>query len=202
MNEEMVLGVPRQLLDDLGIGQGFHFNINIWLNSLLDPQNSYFRPRTEAEQDRSFKQIIPYVLIKKGNTFLHYVRGRASGEKRLVRKGSIGVGGHINPIDDSLFNRGTQFYEAALQRELSEELKMDGVFQTQILALVNDDSSSVGQVHLGIVHLCELDNLQVTKREGCITHLRFLTLEQIGRRRQQLESWSQFCFDYLLESGL
>ncbi len=199
MAEEMVLGVPRRLLDELRIGQGLQFGVDAWMEALLDPGNSCFRPRSQAERDTGFKQLIPYVLIQKGNAWLHYVRGKASGEKRLVGKGSIGIGGHINPTDESLFHRGPEFYEAALQREISEELSLNGVFPTQVLALLNDDSTPVGQFHLGIVHLCRLDNLAVTKREGCITDLRFLTLKQLARRRQRLETWSRLCYDYLVQ---
>jgi predicted NUDIX family phosphoesterase len=199
MTEEMVLGVPRQLLEELKIGQGLQFGVEARMEALLDARNSRFRPRSQAEQDSGFKQLIPYVLIQKGNKWLHYVRGKASGEKRLVSKGSIGIGGHINPGDNSLFHRGPEFYEAALQREISEELSLNGAFPTQVLALLNDDSTPVGQVHLGIVHLCRMDNLDVTKRESSITELRFLTLKQLARRRRRLETWSQLCLDYLLK---
>ena len=199
MKDEMVLGVPSRLLHTLEIGQGFHPQVETRLEALLDPRNSRFRPRAQAELDPEFKQLIPYVLIRKGDRWLHYVRGKASGEKRLVHMGSIGIGGHINPEDESLFHRGREFYEAALQRELSEELSLDGIFPTQPLGLLNDDSTPVGRVHLGIVHLCRLDNREVTKREGCITDLRFLTLKQLLRRRPQLETWSQLCLDYLLK---
>ena len=200
MPEEMVLGVSRHLLEKLGIGQGLHFNIEDYLRQLLDPSNSIFRPRAQVENDPDFKQLIPYVLIKRGNAWLHYVRGQDSGEKRLVSRGSIGIGGHINPVDGNLFEVGPAIYDAALQRELSEEIKMDGVFKTKAVALINDDSTSVGKMHLGIVHLCLLDNLNVTKRENCITNLQFLTAEQILACRNDLESWSQLCFDHLINN--
>ena len=199
MKDEMVLGVPSRLLEALEIGQGFQPEVEARLEALLDPRNSRFRPRSRAEQDPEFKQLIPYVLIQKGDRWLHYVRGKSSGEKRLVHMGSIGIGGHINPEDESLFQRGREFYEAALQRELSEELSLDGMFPTRPLGLLNDDSTPVGRVHLGIVHLCRLDNREVTRREGCITDLRFLTLKQLLRRRPKLETWSQLCLDYLLK---
>lgn len=199
MKDEMVLGVPSRLLEALEIGQGFQPEVEARLEVLLDPRNSRFRPRSRVEQDPEFKQLIPYVLIQKGDRWLHYVRGKTSGEKRLVHMGSIGIGGHINPEDESLFQRGREFYEAALQRELSEELSLDGMFPTRPLGLLNDDSTPVGRVHLGIVHLCRLDNREVTRREGCITDLRFLTLKQLLRRRPKLETWSQLCLDYLLK---
>ena len=199
MKEEMVLGVSSQVLDTLKIGQGCQPEVEAQLEILLNPSNSCFRARSQAERDPEFKQLIPYVLIQKGNRWLHYVRGKSSGEKRLVHMGSIGIGGHINPEDESLFHRGREFYQAALQRELSEELSLENIPPTQPLGLLNDDSTPVGRFHLGIVHCCRLDHREVTKGEGCITDLRFLTLKQLVRRRQHLETWSQLCLDYLLQ---
>jgi len=204
MAEEWVLAFPRELLDEMGAFQGIQLNPDRYLEQIFETRNTRFVPRSQAEKDPGFKQIIPYVLIHRGDSLLHYVRGKGSGEKRLVAKGSIGIGGHINPDDESLFDVGREFYETAVQRELHEELKMEGMFNTKIVALLNDDSTPVGQVHFGVVHLCGLGEANVAKGEACITDLCFLTLPELKSRREQLESWSQFCLDYfprLLEAA-
>ena len=197
MAEELVLAFPRRILDEIGDFQGIEFNVACYIPAILDKATCRFLPRVTAEGDPTFKQIISYVLIRKGNTWLHYVRGKTSGEKRLVAKSSIGIGGHINPHDQSLFDTGLDFYETAVQRELREELRMDGVFKTRIVALLNDDSSEVGKVHLGIVHSCTLTDEIVSKGEASLTGLAFLTLEELLERREQMETWSQFCLDHL-----
>jgi predicted NUDIX family phosphoesterase len=74
---------------------------------------------------------------------------------------------------------------------------MDGHFRTKIIALLNDDSTPVGRVHLGVVHLCELTDENVSKGEACITDLRFLTLSELQERRPQMETWSQICLDFV-----
>ncbi len=199
MAEELVLGFQRTLLDRLGDFQGIQFSVDSYIREILERGNTRFLPRSRAEEDSNFKQIIPYVLIRKGDRWLHYVRGKGSGEKRLVAKGSMGVGGHINPDDQSLFDIGRDFYETAVQRELHEELKMDGQFQTRIVALLNDDSTPVGQVHFGIVHYCELTDQNVAKGEASLTELSFLTSDDLRGRRDRLETWSQFCLDHLSE---
>jgi predicted NUDIX family phosphoesterase len=199
MKDELVLGFPRKLLDDLGTFQGIRIEKERYLEVILDSRNTRFMPRSQAEEDLSFKQIIPYVLIRRDDRLLHYVRGKGSGEKRLVAKGSIGIGGHINPSDENLFGTGRDFYESAVQRELHEELRMDGHFHTRIVGLLNDDSVPVGRVHFGIVHLCELRDENVSKGEACITDLRFLTIEELTERREQLEDWSQHCLDCVKE---
>ena len=197
MAEELVLVFQRTLLERLGDFQGIQFNVDSYIREILERGNTRFLPRSRAEEDSSFKQIIPYVLIRKGDRWLHYIRGKGSGEKRLVAKGSMGVGGHINPDDQSLFDTGRDFYETAVQRELHEELKMDGQFQTHIVALLNDDSTPVGQVHFGIVHYCELTDQNVAKGEGSLTEFSFLTTDDLISRRERLETWSQFCLDHL-----
>ncbi|HEY3381065.1 MAG TPA: hypothetical protein VGK32_04810 [Vicinamibacterales bacterium] len=202
MRDEMVLCFPRALLDEIGSFHGIRTDVAAYIPRILEAQHTRFVPRSKAEEDPSLKQIIPYVLIKKARTLLHYVRGKGSGEKRLVSMGSIGIGGHINHRDESLFAAGLDFYEEALQRELHEELRMDGHFRTRPLALLNDDTTPVGQVHFGVIHLCELTDENVSKGEACITDLRFLTLPELLERREQMETWSQISLDHVVAANL
>jgi len=197
MPEEMVLCIERSLLDEIGSFQGIQTDVARYVPRILQAENTHFVSRSNAENDPSKKQVIPYVLIQKGNALLHYVRGKQSGEKRLVAKGSIGIGGHINHRDETLFDAGMEFYEEAVQRELHEELRMDGRFESEIVALLNDDSTPVDQVHLGIVHLCKLTSENVAKGEACITDLRFLTLPELIERRDNMETWSRLCLDFI-----
>lgn len=200
MADELVLCIPRSLFDEIGAFQGIQTKVEPYIPRILEKQHTVSVPRSQAENDPSFKQIIPYVLIKKGDRLLHYVRGKGSGEKRLVSMGSMGIGGHINYQDESLFRSGVDSYDEALQRELHEELRMDGRFHTRVIALINDDSTPVGRVHLGVVHLCELGNENVSKGEACITDVKFLTLPELAEKREQMENWSQLCLDFLLSS--
>lgn len=200
MADELVLTFPRPLLDAIGTFQGLRRDIGAYVPRILEAQNTRYVPRSLAEEDPTLKQIIPYVVVRRGDTLLHYVRGRGSGEKRLVAKGSIGIGGHINPRDEHLFSVGLDYYEEAVQRELHEELLIDAALTTRIVALINDDSTAVGQVHFGVVHVCDLEAQHVSKGEPCITDLRFLTLDQLRERRDAMETWSQFCADFILAS--
>src|ERR1039458_6895116 len=100
---ENVLVFPRSLFERLGVFQGFSAEVDRYLPQILDKKNNSFQPRARAETDPAFKQIIPYVVITDGKSILHYVRGKKSGEQRLVAKGSICIGGHINDEDHSLF---------------------------------------------------------------------------------------------------
>src|ERR1043166_9820340 len=94
--DENILVIKRELLDRLGSFHGLNFEPRIYLGAFLSRGNNFFLPRAKAETDPTHKQIIPYALIAHGDTVLHYVRGKKAGEQRLVAKGSIGIGGHMN----------------------------------------------------------------------------------------------------------
>lgn len=197
MTDEMILVVRRSLLEQLGVFQGLNFDVARYLPVLLARENNFFTLRPPAETDPSLKQIIPYVLLVHNGRVLHYVRGKKAGEQRLVAKGSVGIGGHMNDGDEGLFALDAAAYREAVQREVNEEIKIETPFKNRIVALLNDDSNAVGQVHLGVVHVFELETDSVSKREQMITNLAFLTPEELLARRDTLESWSQICVDNL-----
>lgn len=197
MTEEMILVVRRALLEKLGIFQGLEFDVARYLPALLSREHNFFMPRSEAENDPAFKQIIPYVLLTHGGRVLHYVRGKKAGEQRLVAKGSIGIGGHMNDADEGLFALDEAAYLEGVRREVCEELHVETRFENRIAALLNDDSNAVGQVHLGVVHVFRLETAAVRKREAMIVNPGFLSPEELRARRENLETWSQICLDSL-----
>lgn len=195
--DENILVVKRSLFDQLGSFEGLNFEPQKYLDALLSRGNNFFLPRSRAETDPTHKQIIPYVLVACGNKVLHYVRGKKAGEQRLVAKGSIGIGGHMNDTDESLFAWNEAAYRAGVEREVNEELRIESPFEDRIVALLNDDATEVGRVHLGVVHIFKLAAPKVAKREAMITNLAFLTREELLQRRDALETWSQYCLDSL-----
>jgi predicted NUDIX family phosphoesterase len=195
--DENVLVVRRSLFDELGSFQGLNFEPQRYVDALLSRGHNFFLPRSQAENDPTHKQIIPYALIVHGDRVLHYVRGKKAGEQRLVSKGSIGIGGHMNDTDESLFAFDAAAYHAGVAREVNEEITIGSSFEDRIVALLNDDSTEVGSVHLGIVHLFRLAEPKVEKREAMITNLSFLTRDELVSRRDALETWSQLCVDSL-----
>jgi predicted NUDIX family phosphoesterase len=195
--DEKVLVFPRPLFEQLGVFQGFSAEVDRYLPAILNPKNNRFMPRAQAENDPNFKQIIPYVVITDGESVLHYVRGKKAGEQRLVAKGSIGIGGHINDEDHSLFAVGLQAFQDAVKREVCEELSVQGVFDARPVGLINDDSTEVGQVHFGVVHVLRRTPEQVKKKEQVITQMEFVPVADLKSKREQMETWSQLCLDHL-----
>jgi predicted NUDIX family phosphoesterase len=194
---ENILVVKRSLFDELGSFHGLNFEPQKYLAAILSRGNNFYLPRSQAENDPTHKQIIPYALLTFQDKVLFYVRGKKAGEQRLVAKGSIGIGGHMNEADESLFALDEAAYRAGVEREVNEEIRIDAKFDDKIVALINDDTTEVGQVHLGIVHVFKLAEPKVEKREAIITSLAFLGKDELVARRDPLETWSQLCLDSL-----
>lgn len=200
---EEVLVVPRALLDEVGAFEGIRTAaLEAAVAKLLDPANHFFMDRAAAEEDPSHKQLIPYCIFRCGDRILHYTRGKAGGEARLHAKISVGVGGHVNPIDTGNGRTGPDAYHAAVTREIEEELDLPEEHEHRIIALLNDESNPVGQVHLGIVHLIDLKSDAVNSREDALTDLGFTALADLnGPWFDRLETWSQFCIRHLADQG-
>jgi predicted NUDIX family phosphoesterase len=194
---ENVLVIRRSLFDELGAFHGLNFEPEKYLKAFFSPGNIFFLPRDQAENDPTQKQIIPYVILAFEDKILYYVRGKRAGEQRLVAKGSIGIGGHLNDADAGLFSLDEEHYNRVVEREVHEEIDLLSKFRNRIVALLNDDSTEVGRVHLGIVHIFTLEEPKVQKREAMITGLTFRTKEELICQRESLESWSQICLDSL-----
>jgi predicted NUDIX family phosphoesterase len=197
--EEQVLVVERRVFDDLGAFEGVCLDADRYVAGLLAPGVPRFMLRSKAEVDPGFKQIIPYVILTHGDRIVSYVRGKQSGETRLVGRRSIGIGGHINPADDMpLFHTDfREVYRAAVEREVAEEVRVESRHTDRIVALLNDDSTEVGRVHLGVVHYWQLDSPEVRKNEQAISQLAMMTLAELQASRDSLESWSAMCLDHL-----
>lgn len=191
---EQVLVVPTLLFHEIGYFQGFQKNIEPYMKTLLDPMHTSYRPRDLMEQDPSYKQLIPYcIFVHNGNVF-NYRRGSAQGESRLHSKRSIGVGGHICTLDKDGENHA---YLEGMQREIDEEISITGGHQDKCVGMINDDDSEVGKVHLGIVHLFELDQAKVFPKEASMLEAGFSSPEELLSERDQFESWSQICLEAL-----
>ncbi|MBN78326.1 MAG: hypothetical protein CMO36_09015 [Verrucomicrobiaceae bacterium] len=197
--DESVLVIKRELFDEIGTFQGISTEIDKYLPVFLNPSNNFFIHRELAEDDPTHKQIIPYAIFKHGDKFLRYLRGKKSGEQRLASKSSIGIGGHINQDDFNSSSLEKDTYLTGIEREINEELIINCDYNNLPIALINDDSNDVGQVHLGVVHLFDLESDQVEPGEANIENLEFLSSDDLLREKDNLESWSQICVDHLDE---
>ena len=193
-SDELVLVVPDAALAAAGRFLGFRPHDDAFADTLLDPAGFSFRPRSQVETDPSFKQLIPYVVLTHGETVFHYARGAAGTETRLHARRSVGVGGHVGPEDGPA---SADPYRAGLVRELNEELAITTAYRERLLGYVHDDRTPVGAVHVGIVHVRELDAPAVAPREAAIADAGFAPLAELLLRLDEFETWSRFVLEYL-----
>lgn len=199
---EQILVVPTRVFHELGHFQGFSTEVDRYLEELLSPEHTTYRPRPEMEQDPSFKQLIPYVIFRYTDPagIIHvfqYTRGKGQGENRLHSKRSIGIGGHISSVDaDADLNP----YQEGMRRELEEEVEIATPYRDTLAGLINDDLTDVGKVHLGIVHVCDVEQPNIFPREDDIAMCGFEPVEKLLAEIDGFETWSQISLKALFGS--
>jgi predicted NUDIX family phosphoesterase len=192
--QEHVLCIPTLLFHQLGHFQGFMADAAPYFKTLFDANYTTYRPRDQVETDPSFKQLIPYCIFRHGETIFHYRRGKMQGDGRLRGLRSIGIGGHISSTDAETAEAS---YLAAMSREIEEEVFLESGYTQKCVGLINDDLTEVGRVHLGIVHLFELEAPKVRPREESIIETGFASPAELARDAPGFETWSQICLDHL-----
>ena len=145
--------------------------------------------RSAAEDDPSLKQVIPYLVLRDGERWFLMRRTRAGGDARLHDLWSIGVGGHLNPGDGDV--------EGGLRREWAEEVVADFLPPFTPVGLLNDDTTPVGAVHLGVVYTADAAGRPVAIRERDKLVGAFATTAETAAVRDAMETWSRLAFDAL-----
>lgn len=201
VQEECVLVVPTAEFHRLGHFQGFSPEADRYLAELLRAEFVSYRPRSQMEQDPGFKQLIPYCVFRyrdeAGREFVfQYRRGKGQGEGRLHSKRSVGIGGHISSCDQEREAASDPYLEG-LRRELAEEVEIDTAYTEARVGLINDDLTPVGQVHLGVVHLLDVEEPAVRPREDEILESGFVPVEELLADLSEFETWSQICLSNL-----
>jgi predicted NUDIX family phosphoesterase len=187
-DDELVLVVPRDVVMD---DEGWYGIRPADLGDLLASMERHgrFEPRPAMEADPVFKQVIPYLVLRDGEQYFLMRRTRAGGDVRLHDRWSIGVGGHLNPGDEDL--------DGGLRREWSEELVAGFVPEFRFLGLLNDDTTPVGQVHLGAVFVADAAGRDVAIRETDKLTGRFAAPREVAAVEADLETWSRLVFEFI-----
>ena len=197
--EEHILVIPESVIDEIGQIDGFEADVDRFLKPILGSDRLSFQPRSQMESDPSYKQLIPYVLLQwtgdDGVTKLFtYTRGGGSGEARLHAKRSVGIGGHISREDAA---GGSDPYATGMQRELSEEVRLESSYREHRDGLIYDPTTDVGKVHLGVVHRFVLESPAVTSNEADLADGGFVSVDELRQQMDRLETWSQLAISAL-----
>jgi predicted NUDIX family phosphoesterase len=193
--EERVLCFERELFEELGVFQGLSLDTEKYLPVVTSPSKILYMNRSEAELDKRYKQLIPYVLVICNDKILRYRRGKGGQETRLHGLYSVGVGGHISEEDNGLFSNAVG-YQEGMRRELMEEVAIDEMKEA-VVAVINDDSTEVGQVHFGVVHIMHVASEDVAGRRSGILNPEFVPIIEAVKDASGYESWSRFCLEQL-----
>uniref|UniRef100_A0A832I6X2 NUDIX domain-containing protein n=1 Tax=Pseudothermotoga hypogea TaxID=57487 RepID=A0A832I6X2_9THEM len=188
---EQVLVVPTKIIDDLVNGTDGIFPIDLEKLRDLIEKSAFFIDREIAENDETLRQLIPYVLMRQQGKFLLLRRTKKQQERRLHGKLSLGVGGHINSGDGDAPWRA---FLKGMEREMHEEVNVE-VLQLSYVGLLNDTSSPVSRVHVGLVYLAEVKFLGLNEPD--MFDFWFMDLKEIEQRREELEGWSKLALDFL-----
>ncbi len=209
MKEEDILVIPTDVFHSAGYFQGFSLLKEEFIRSLLTEQNVSFRRRADMELDPSYKQLIPYMIIRYTEPdgqikLFRYVRGKGMGEGRLHEKHSVGVGGHISTEDvrsqgGTPNSKGWEAYHLGMQRELSEEVDMQSPYKATCVGLINDDLTEVGKVHLGVVHILDVERPDVFAKETDLLRSGFVPVDELMQDLDLFESWSSISLKALFE---
>lgn len=193
--EERVLCFQRKLLEELGVFQGLSLEIEKYLPVVTSSSHIRYLNRSDAEHDKRYKQLIPYVLVFCHDRILRYRRGKGGQETRLHGLFSVGIGGHISEEDHGLFSNRLGYHEG-MRRELMEEVAIDDVNEAAV-AVINDDSTEVGFVHFGVVHVMHVASEEIVGRRSGIVSPEFIPVAEAVRDPSGYESWSRFCLENL-----
>jgi predicted NUDIX family phosphoesterase len=194
MSKANILVIERKHIPEPLLKQGFNPASDSLVTSLLENSQLFFMQRDLAENDPNYKQLIPYVVFQSPKGFFSYQRGKASSETRLRMLRSLGVGGHIEKEDGDI---GQNSYLKGLWRELKEEVGIDPSNNIKLLGFINDDSNEVGKVHLGIVHLYQLDTSDLESKELNLTDCKFSSISKIKEEEESFETWSRLLIPFL-----
>jgi predicted NUDIX family phosphoesterase len=195
---EQVMVVKTELFRECGYFQGFCADTEKYLETLLDENNTQYLPRSDMEDDPGFKQLIPYCIFRFVDSagqphIFQYTRGGGGGETRLRAKKSVGIGGHISTLDA----HDASPYDLGMRRELEEEVIIETAYNQSLVGLINDDENDVGKVHLGIVHLFDVEQPNVRARETEISQSGFASVDEIMADLEGFETWSKICLSSL-----
>ena len=194
MIKASILVIERKHIPEPLLKQGFNPASESLVKSFLENPQLFFMQRDLAENDPNYKQLIPYVVFQSPKGFFSYQRGKASSETRLRMLRSLGVGGHIEKEDGDI---GQNSYIKGLWRELKEEVGIDPSNNIQLLGFINDDSNEVGKVHLGIVHLYQLETSDLESKELNLTDCKFSSISKIKEEEESFETWSRLLIPFL-----
>lgn len=193
LNEEILVISTKNLFSKISSWQGINQKVFSDIAPLVQQQGS-FMPRAHAETNFEYKQIIPYLLFSFDQKIFVMQRKKNASEQRLAGKFSLGIGGHIGQAD--ITNNDVLGWAT---REFQEEVHYTGTMKATPIGILNDDSSDVGKVHLGIIWLISGNSDQISIKDEHKSGI-LMTIDECKKIYENMENWSKICLDFLLQN--
>ena len=196
-----MLVVPTALFRRLGYFQGFSSEVDRYLGELFSPEHIELSPPRrgragpEFQATDSLRDLPPLATASGARPCCNTPAAAGQGEGRLHRKHSVGIGGHISACDAAA--DGGNPYEEGMRREFEEEVAIHTPYTARCVGLINDDQTDVGRVHLGVVHIFDVEQPAVQPREPEIIDCGFRPVEEILADMNGFETWSEICMKAL-----
>lgn len=192
--DEQILVVQRELIvPDPGWHGIVPIDVAATINLITTHQR--YMPRSLAENDPSYKQIIPYLVFTHNDRYFLMQRRSTASETRLRNKFSLGIGGHMRQED---LAKATTIFDWS-RREFAEEIDYNGSFTIEPIGLLNDDTNEVGKVHLGLVLLLRGSSADIAVRSE-LKSGELVDAATCRAHYDNLEQWSQLVFDHIVQN--
>jgi len=192
-SQEAVLVVPRSKIVSVAPRV---FNHEVGPVRAAVVANCRFMERDLAEEDETYKQVIPYVVIRHQDKYLLMQRTKKQTESRLHNLYSLGIGGHINDAD--VADANGDLLTAGMRREFKEEIRLESEGSCALVGVINDDSTPVARVHLGFVYLLTTSSPHYTIMEEDKYTAEWKSASELAKFYPQMESWAQIVHDSLI----
>ena len=201
MSRDILVVHRNKLFSKIKQFQGFlKFDENANFKDEIMKYFEYLERNDLLEKNSDYKQIIPYVWLinmREKKVFL-YKRSSAGNESRLYDRYSGGVGGHI---DRDTEEKSGDPVNAAMIRELKEEVSMAIYPSPNIIGYINDETGDVERVHFGVVAVGETDE-NVTPAEDMDSG-KFFSIKEtdalFSDSKVNFENWTIISWPFIKE---
>lgn len=159
-------------------------------------------PRPFLETYSAYRQLLPYVIVKKGDTYFNYRRAVSGGEVRLHGNMSMGIGGHVDAEDIELNNEGAvdvvKTIKRSMSREIYEEIGVDLDGELSVIGVIRAFDNDVDLHHFAVVCLLDITGYEGDfEFEETLGEPSFNTLEEIRANPAEKETWTRLVLENL-----
>jgi predicted NUDIX family phosphoesterase len=190
MKKGRILVVRTADLFPEGIWEGFREDSARKYFSIISGK-SFFKERSEVEEDDNFQQVIPQIILNVGNKILIHKIPSTGNESRLHDMWPIFLGGHVDETDLNI--------EAAVRREFEEEIEYNGeIIAQRYVGIVKLHDTNVNKVHVGLVYVFVGDSENYRSRnDDGVTEPKFVGMDELKEYYDKMTYWSKAVYPYL-----